>query len=285
MRKDGKGHGSYVRKVQQDTQQYLQCLLDENEKLRKLMSQAETNNRQLDTELLKLRQDNERLQRETSHWEEEARHLQRQLKAAQEEVERLRQEQGNWRQKFVEIEMESRRYASQYLEVEQHNSNLANLYVANYNLHGTLNRNTVLETIKEIVINLIGSEEVGIYEVNETRSTLNLLASFGLDTAYYQSIPFAASLIGRAISNGEIYLASNNGAISDILPEELHLSACIPLKLEHGIIGAIAIFRLLPQKNGFAELDHELFDMLATQAAMALYCTKLHADITSTVTG
>jgi hypothetical protein len=53
--------------------------------------------------------------------------------------------------------------------------------------------------------------------------------------------------------------------------------ALIPLRLGQEISGAVAIFGLLPQKNGtFEEVDLELFDLLATHAATALYCTRLH---------
>ena len=45
------------------------------------------------------------------------------------------------------------------------------------------------------------------------------------------------------------------------------------------VTGAIAIFRLLPQKTGFEEVDRELFELLATHAATALYCTALHARL------
>ena len=37
----------------------------------------------------------------------------------------------------------------------------------------------------------------------------------------------------------------------------------------------IAIHRLLAHKAGLEPLDHELFDLLATHAATALYCTSL----------
>jgi hypothetical protein len=53
----------------------------------------------------------------------------------------------------------------------------------------------------------------------------------------------------------------------------------VPLKLEGKVMGVIAIFRLLPQKGGIEDLDRELFDLLATQAAFALYCTGLHAKV------
>ena len=46
-----------------------------------------------------------------------------------------------------------------------------------------------------------------------------------------------------------------------------------------GLCGAIAIFRLLPQKAAVEDLDRELFDLLATQAGMALHCAALHARL------
>jgi hypothetical protein len=49
------------------------------------------------------------------------------------------------------------------------------------------------------------------------------------------------------------------------------------LVLDGKVTGAIAIYRLLPQKAGVEELDRELFDLLANHAATALYCTALHA--------
>ena len=45
------------------------------------------------------------------------------------------------------------------------------------------------------------------------------------------------------------------------------------MKLEDRVTGAIALFRLLPQKTALEAVDRELFDLLATHAAMALYCT------------
>jgi hypothetical protein len=49
------------------------------------------------------------------------------------------------------------------------------------------------------------------------------------------------------------------------------------LKLDGRVTGALALFRLLPHKGGYQPLDNELFDLLATQAAVALYCTSLTA--------
>jgi hypothetical protein len=59
--------------------------------------------------------------------------------------------------------------------------------------------------------------------------------------------------------------------------DESNLVACIPLNLGGEVTGAIAVFSLLSHKAGFEDLDYELFDLLATHAGTALYCTELHA--------
>jgi GAF domain-containing protein len=51
----------------------------------------------------------------------------------------------------------------------------------------------------------------------------------------------------------------------------------VPLKLGDQLVGALALFRLLPQKAGFEPLDRELFELLATHAATALYSSELRA--------
>jgi hypothetical protein len=44
-------------------------------------------------------------------------------------------------------------------------------------------------------------------------------------------------------------------------------------------IGAIAVFRLLGHKPELEPLDLELFDLMASHAAVALYYSKAHADV------
>ena len=249
--------GTYVHKVRDSTRRYLHDLLGENEKLKVLAASLESENTQLKEERLR---------------------LQERLLTAREELDRMRGEEVSLQRKLANIEAEHHRFSQECEIVEQQNSNLANLYVTSYRLHGTLDRKEVLTILQEIVINLIGCEELGIFEVDPNHSTLSLVASFGIDPAKYQTIPLGAGLIGRAALEGETYLASQKPRIgSRGLPAEADLTACIPLKLDGKVTGAIALFRLLPQKPCLETLDHELFDLLATHAAMALYCTSLHA--------
>ncbi|HLA77717.1 MAG TPA: GAF domain-containing protein, partial [Vicinamibacteria bacterium] len=190
-----------------------------------------------------------------------------------EEVARTRREQGRLQTQLRDIEQENQRYSAQYVEVERQNTNLANLYVASYRLHGTLDRDEVVTVVQEILANLVGSEESAIFEAAADGSTLALVAATGIDPGTCRSIAVGQGLIGRAVVSGEPWIRSA-ALPAEAQPYETELTACIPLLLDGRAIGAIALFRLLPQKSGVIEaLDRELFELLATHAATALYCS------------
>jgi hypothetical protein len=243
--------GSYVHRVREDTQRYIKELLGENERLRNAVAALE----------------------------EEKRHLEAQLdlqaRMVRREIERREKEKASLQKRLQEIESESRRFLDQYSKVEQHNANLANLYVASYQLHGTLDRREVLSVLEEIVINLIGSEEFGVFEFNQSKNSLDLLASFGIDADKYRQVSVGSSLIGRAALSGRAWIKGHSEAADGL--DDANLLACIPLKLGERVTGAIALFSLLSHKPELEEVDYEMFDLLATHAATALYCTELHA--------
>lgn len=263
MKIDGASYASYVEKVRHETQRYVQDLLQENAQLRRHVAC--------------LQSDKESLLKDKSDLEEQFATLRKAL-------DRHQQEQENLRQKLKDIEAENQRFSDRYAEVEAQNNNLANLYVASYRLHGTLDRHEVLEAIKEIVINLIGSEELAIFEMSREGTVLELADSFGLETGTYQSIPVGTGIIGRVAAIGETYVAGQSDDAPRVSQEE-HLTACIPLRVDDRVRGAVAVFRLLPQKtSGLGALDHELFELLATQAATALYSTSLRAMVATQAT-
>ncbi|HVR38184.1 MAG TPA: GAF domain-containing protein [Thermoanaerobaculia bacterium] len=170
---------------------------------------------------------------------------------------------------FSELEEQSRRFSERYVEVEEQNTKLANLYVASYQLNGTLDRERVVGAIQEIIINLVGCEELAIWELDEDAKALMLAGSFGIDTSQWSRVPLGSGLIGTVAVTGERYIAGES--VPDFV-------ACIPLKLDEQVVGAIGIFSLLQQKTGLEPLDFELFDLLASHAASALYCTRLIAE-------
>ena len=256
IRKDGEGQGSYILKVREDTRRYVQDLLNENEKLRRLVAALESEKTRLLGEKMS---------------------LQEKLLTLREEVDRIHQEQSDLRRQLAEVEAANQEYSHQYFEVEQQNNNLANLYVASYQLHSTFDRGEVLSAIKEIVINLIGSEELAIYEMDSDGAALRLIGSFGIDPIAYATVPVGSGIIGKTALTGEIFLPGKGLDLART-PREANLTACVPLKLEGKVSGALTIFRLLPQKSAFEGIDYELFNLLATHAATALYLTRLHSE-------
>lgn len=245
----GKEPEAYVRKIQEDTRRYVESLLKETERLRVLVRRMERDKEQLCREVDALRG---RLHRQ----EESQSKLQRELE---------------------DIQKASERSAEDFATVEQQHNDLATLYIASYRLHGTLNRAEVLATIKEIITNLVGSEQVAVFECSEDRRSLELVASTGVDAELYGTVDLENHVIGRIAGQGQLYL-EGSGHAYDEEGKSLGLNACIPMKIDGRLVGAVAVFRLLQQKSGWAEVDHQLFELLGTQAAIALFCTRLVAD-------
>ncbi|HLG17973.1 MAG TPA: GAF domain-containing protein [Blastocatellia bacterium] len=253
MNKGDEDQKGYVNRGRENTKQFLEELLSENANLRTLVSILE----------------------------DETRSLREQSLLQQLEINHYRYKEDELRQRLADTEAANRRLFERYVEVEQQNNNLANLYVASYRLHGTLDRQEVLAVIQEIIINLVGSEEMGIFELNEEGSALSLVASFGIEPTYYQTIPLGSGLIGRVVSTGETYVAGqgNGKNVGPDQTEETDLTACLSLKLGGKVTGAIVVFRLLQQKTGLEPVDYELLHLLAQEAATALYSTGLHAKL------
>ena len=174
------------------------------------------------------------------------------------------------------LQAECESHAERYRDVESQNTSLTSLYVASHRLHGTLDRDEVLIVIQEIVTNLVGCEEIAIFERQEADGPLALAAFTGIDGGVLATAP-PDGVIGWCARQARTFVS---GAADDHVVrtrEEGHLSACVPLLLSGQVSGAIALFRLLPQKRSLEPLDHDLFDLLATQAASALHCARLHA--------
>jgi len=160
-------------------------------------------------------------------------------------------------------------------ESEAKVTNLACLYVAITSVHGALDRRSVLSSVQEIVTNLIGSEEMAIFETDAARGRLTLLASMGIEPGRYQEIDIGAGPIGRA-ATGERLVRTEGGSLTEDGDDAL--TACVPLKIGGRVIGVLAVFRLLPHKGRLDSIDLDLFDVLAAHASTALLFTRLYAE-------
>jgi len=244
----GRDQADYVQKVRGDSQRLTENLLHENERLRTRLAAV-------DSEKLRLEDAVGRLRDELAAADRRYASLERRLEEAEED---------------------SQRFSQDYLQVEQQNQNLANLYVASYRLHGTVDCGELMLALQEIVSNLVGSEEMGVFELSKDGKVLSLAASLGLDPQRYRDLPADRGLIGQALRTGQTWVADGESVPCRAEGEE-NLTACVPLLLGERPLGVIAIFRLLSHKPQIEDVDRELFELLAAQASVALYCTRLHA--------
>jgi nitrate/nitrite-specific signal transduction histidine kinase len=193
------------------------------------------------------------------------------------EVDRLRLENAQMAHKlefldskFQEVEAENKDFAQRYVEVEEQNESLANLYVASHRLHSTLDSAEVIECIKEILLNMIGSEDFGLFVVDDETGEL-IRSGYEGETAAGDDkarLALGEGLEGVVALGGEPIF----GEITGEGP-----CACMPLKIKDRMVGVIAIYSLLSHKRGLSVLDHKLLELLAGHAASALISSKLYS--------
>jgi len=187
-------------------------------------------------------------------------------------IQSLEEQYRTVRERLQGVEEENQYFADRYVEVEEENNALANLYIASYQLHSTLDIAEVLRIIIEIVINLIGAEVFAVYLLEENTRRLQAVAAEGLELSAFPVCSLGSGSLGAAVELGKTKCWDSTS--DDDFSQPL---ACIPLVLEERPIGAIAIHRLLQQKDGFSLLDHELFTMLGGHAATAIVAARLYS--------
>jgi nitrate/nitrite-specific signal transduction histidine kinase len=196
------------------------------------------------------------------------------------EIQQLTEENRRIAQRFREVEEENKDFANRYIEIEEQNNNLANLYVASYQLHSTLDFREVIQIVQEIVINLIGAESFAILLLDEKTNELKTIACEGEDVMpgiEGISARLGEGVLGEVAKTGESYYINQDVEGSSKVTLEKPLAA-VPLKIKEHVIGLIAIFKLLQQKDSFSAVDYELFSLLAAHAATAIFSSKLYSQ-------
>lgn len=172
------------------------------------------------------------------------------LRRCEEQLELWRAEQDRrdelelgLRSTIAHLRADNERLATRQAAAEQRVGQLAQFHAALQQLHEAGDRDAVLTVIKEIVANLVGSECMAIY-ATRADGALELLDGIGIGTE--------GADVDRAI-------------------------IAVPLRLSGRVVGMIAIFRLLPQKQQLDTADHELFALLSTHAPLAMHHAGLRA--------
>jgi len=175
--------------------------------------------------------------------------------------------------RFSEVEEENQDFANKYVEITQQNESLANLYVASHQLHSTLDPQEVMTIVNEILINLVGAEDFATFLVDKMTKELTPVAGEGIFPKLATGeLMWEEGILEQVISTGVPFYHDGE---THLLEAPL---ACVPLKIKDEVVGAIAIFKLLVQKDGFAPMDTEILNLLAGQAATAIVCSRIYAD-------
>jgi hypothetical protein len=159
---------------------------------------------------------------------------------------------------------------SRIKELSDQNTSLVQLTVASQLLAASLERDSVLSAIEEVVVNMVGSEEFAIFDLDVDGESLKLARLRGIE-AGSQRLRLATGALRYAMQSGKTLVARGRRATAE--SPDGGLTAAVPLKIDTQVTGVVAIFRLLEQKAGLDPTDHELFEVLSRQAAMALYST------------
>lgn len=157
------------------------------------------------------------------------------------------------KERMAALEAAHAHCAARIRDLHERNTDLVRLTVAGQRLACSVQREDVLTTIEEIVVDLIGSEELAIFELAEADGdfeSLRLVHVHGI-AASSPRLARAAGPIRYAMGVGQTLVArSRRKGAEDV---DGGLTAAIPLRLDGQVTGAIAILvswstrrRLLP---------------------------------------
>ncbi len=254
--REGADRGEAVLAIFHRGAEFTKQLLDENTRLRRKLHELQTRNRDA--------------AQSDEGWDK----LRHELLA---KIDELESQNETILEQLKSVESENKHFAERYVEIEEENNSLANLYVASYQLHANLDPNEVVKVIVEIVINLIGAEVFAVYVCEESEELLRPVAAEGEALSAFPNVGIGLGFVGESVAEGEVRLGDPATAAGRPA-EGGDPIVSIPLRVEGQAVGAIAIYRLLQQKDGFSPLDEELFTLLAGHAATAIFASQLYSQ-------
>jgi len=169
---------------------------------------------------------------------------------------------------------ENARLTERSLAVEQQVTDLASLYVAVNSLHAATEPSGVLAALREIVANLVGSEEFALFDSDARNGHIRLVAASGVAAFRFEAIEIGSGIIGTVAETGRSYVRREGGSGQSGSDESI--TACLPLRIGTAVTGVLAIFHLLPHKGALEDPDLDLFEVLSAHLAPALQFARFY---------
>lgn len=175
------------------------------------------------------------------------------------------------RQRLAAAEAERRKAQQAMADLEEKLSEAINVCVALDRLHSSTDHAEVLRAIQDVVINIVGSEELAIFEPG-AGAELVAVQSFGVGGSRLEPVTLGHGPIGRAAAEGKAWV------VGDATPSgDPDLTACVPLVAEDRVVGVAAIWKLLPHKPALQASDRQVLALLGPHAGRALFLTAARA--------
>jgi hypothetical protein len=193
---------------------------------------------------------------------------QRSLERAEEETAKRNQELSS---RIHDLEENLGEMEQLLARTERQAAQLANLYVATYQLHASLEVSDVRAAIADIAVNLLGAERFGILLKQEsgqffaapegTKQGQGELGEGAPES--HEQVAYAGgdALLDKCLKDG----APQFGPI-----EGSELLVAVPFVRQGEVVGVLSIRAFLSHKPGLNADDHELLDLMAAHAASAL---------------
>jgi hypothetical protein len=133
-----------------------------------------------------------------------------------------------------------------------------------------------LEAVREIVTNLLGCEEVGLFSVNGDKNS-GLLWSFGIDVERHGTLDAFDKAILQRVMQGEMHVMQLDHSGHE-KHEHPPLRVFAPIRWKGKTVAVLVMLTLLPQKVSFDESDINLVKLLSAEAGKALFDGSANAN-------
>ena len=181
----------------------------------------------------------------------------------------LRLKEGEIKRLVAEVEQLRAELADasrQLVAADAESGQLLRLHVALTRLVESADREAALEALKDVVINIVGSEDFAVYESGA------VVATMGETAARHARFDGELPLVRDAIASGRPRLAAIERESRQAGPV-----ACVPLMLGREVKALLVVFQLLPHKPALGTRDLDVLELLRAHAATALLAAELRS--------
>jgi hypothetical protein len=197
---------------------------------------------------------------------------QRSLERAESEATKRNQELSR---RILDLEESIGEMEQLLVRTERQAAQLANLYVATYQLHASLEAADVRSAIADIAVNLLGAERFAILLKDESGQLLVAPESAG-ETAADAAGGYGKAEARAPYAGGDALI---DACLRDACPQfgpqpGSEVLAAVPFVRQGDVVGLLLVRGFLGHKPGLSADDHELLDLMAAHAASALVAAR-----------